>query len=312
MQKLIHAAKPFPILLTVGLAFCIVLQVTQAHPTESPAGWVAGLPPTVQDSILWVGDVEEGTLYDWTYDDFLYAGGGIFNTGDEDVFTDATAVVAHSGQFAAETTITEAYRAQNGSRAIRLMRWTDRPWDDGGEYYPAEAYYSVWFYFPETYNPNKYDPWDPGDGGWWNVFQFKSDDSNGESQPIWTLNIAHDDAESFMYFYLYSKENLPNAYDQATPIPIPVNQWVHLEVRYDQSASTDGSLTVWQDGQQILDVANVRTILAGAAVWGIGNYTDHIAGGPVEGSATIYLDDAVVSTMPLSLTQRLYLPILYK
>ena len=39
---------------------------------------------------------------------------------------------------------------------------------------------------------------------------------------------------------------------------------------------------IWQDGQLILRAPSVRTLLVPgeATVWGIGNYTDHIDGGP--------------------------------
>ena len=166
-----------------------------AHPTDNP--------------ILWHADMEEGDLYDWVYDDPPNAGGGVFNTGGNEVIARASSEVARTGNYSAEATITNAYRVQNGSRAVRLMRWTDKAWHHGGDYFPADAYYSTWMYFPTTYNVNKYDPWDPGDGGWWNVFQFKSRDKNSESQPIWTLNVAHNDENGTMYFYLYSKYNTP-------------------------------------------------------------------------------------------------------
>ena len=72
------------------------------------------------------------------------AGGGIFNTGGNEVEAIAASDFAHSGAYSARATITNAIRAQNGSRAVRLMRWTDRPWNQGGDYFPDTAYYSTW------------------------------------------------------------------------------------------------------------------------------------------------------------------------
>lgn len=134
------------------------------------------LPANVQSSILWLGDHEEGNLSDWTMDGFQYAGGGIFNTGGTEVQVISDTQCAHSGNYSAKARISNAFQSANGSRAIRLMRWTDTAWDNGGEYFPDESYFSAFYYFPFHYNPNKYQPWDPGDGGWWNIFQFKSDD----------------------------------------------------------------------------------------------------------------------------------------
>lgn len=288
-----------PLYFSTLLATAVSLFVTNGLPAQ----WIDGLPQEIRDSILWSADVEEGNLYDWEFNDYEFPGGGIFNTGGHDVEAGVAFRFAHSGWFSARAKITNAYRAQNGSRAIRLMRWTDRPWDDGGEFFPKNAYYSTWMYFPKTYNPDKHPKWDPGDGGWWNVFQFKANDSDGDSQPIWTLNVDHIAESKTMEFYLYSKENKPSSYAQPNPIAIPVGKWVHVEAFYQVSAQDDGQITIWQNGKKILDIQDVRTALSENnenAIWGIGNYTDHIAGETNEGTATIFFDDAIVSTVRVS------------
>lgn len=248
------------------------------------------------ECVLWSADHEEGSMYDWTYPDFRHAGGGIFNTGEDAVEAVASSDVAKTGRYSARTTITGAFQSQN-KHAVRLMRWTDRPWDDGGDLFPNPAYFSTWMYFAEKYDPKKSPPWDPGDGGWWNIFQFKSNDANGVSQPIWTMNIAQDEASGNNFVYLYSKENSPASREQANPVTVPVKRWVHFEAFYD-AAQDNGRITIWQDGQQIIDANNVVTLPRGGegnVVWGIGNYTDHIAGGAVDGEATVYFDDSAVS-----------------
>ena len=265
--------------------------------------WVLTLPEEAQDSVYWIGDMEEGSLNDWTLDQWQYAGGGIFNTGEEDVEAVVDSQFAHSGRFSARATIANAWQAESGPRAVRLMRWTHTAWDNDGDYFPKKSYYSAFYYFPHTYNPNKYEPWDPGDGGWWNIFQFKSHDAEDVSQPIWTLNVDHNDETEEMSLYLYSKYNPPHSYGQnGTRLSIPVNQWVHLEAYYEASSANtpDGQISIWQDGKLILDVPDVITVLEGEEViWGIGNYTDHIAGGPKPGTATLYFDDCIVSTLPI-------------
>ena len=198
---------------------------------------------------------------------------------------------------------TNAYRAENGRRAVRLMRSTDRPWDDAGFYFPNEAFYSVWMYFPNNYNSNKYEPWDPGDGGWWNVFQFNASDDDGEIQPVWSLDVDYDDQNNAMSFYLFSKQNTPSLHVQANPVQIPVGRWVHVEAYYRVSAADTGQITVWQDGKQVLDVNNVHTAVSAMeehAIWAIGNHTDHITGDRVDGTATLYFDDAIVSGQRIS------------
>ncbi|MEM7314969.1 MAG: hypothetical protein AAF497_17625, partial [Planctomycetota bacterium] len=211
------------------LAFFVVAAVG----TVAQAQWIESLPPGLRSQILWSADCEEGDLTDWTFRRSLYPGGGIFNTGGKQVIAKATNNLAHSGQFSALAYIENAYRAQKGNRAVRLMRWTDAPFDKNGQVFPVSAYYSTWMYFPRTYNPNKYAPWDPGDGGWWNVFQFKADDASGNSQPMFVLNVYHDDVKKEMEFYLYSDYNEPKSFPQALPVRIPVGRWFHLEARYD-------------------------------------------------------------------------------
>jgi len=133
----------------------------------------------------------------------------------------------------------------------------------------------------------------------WNVFQFKSEDVDGVSQPMWALNVAHDDATGSMSFYLFSPFNTPSSHEPVAAHRVPVGRWLHVEALYEASAEDEGRVVFWLDGQRILDVSNVQTVRPGGperAVWGIGNYTDHIAGGDEDGTATLFFDDATVST----------------
>jgi len=289
----------------IGSASAQAPDQVPAFPHVTTASWINALPADLRASILWWADHEEGDLSDWAPSNCKYPGGGVFNTGEDAVTARATTSQAHSGRHAAEATITGAIRAGGGNRAVRLMRWTDRPWDKGGGPFPAAAYYSTWMFLPETYNSNKYPPWDPGDGGWWNVFQFKAEDQQGESQPMWALNIYHDDATRTMRFGLYSPVNQPAAVDQADPVPLPVGRWFHVEAFYRVDAAHDGEIAVWQDGRRILRATGVRTAMTprnATAVWGLGNYTDHVVGPAGEGRSTIYFDDCLVSTRRISQT----------
>ncbi len=282
----------------------LAIDINNANGQSSAANpWVETLPEDVKGSILWQADHEEGTLDDWQASDSKYPGGGVFNTGEEAVKASATTKQAHAGRYSAEATITGAVRARHGNRAVRLMRWTDRPWDKGGDHLPKAAYYSTWMFFPRTYNPNKYSPWDPGDGGWWNVFQFKAHDNDDVSQPVWTLNVYHNDVSQKMQFYLYSVVNKPSGIYQTAAIPLPVGRWVHVEAYYRVNAGRGGEIVIWQDGKEILRGTQIRTAISKTKeypIWGIGNYTDHIAGPHGEGRSTIYFDDCIISTERIS------------
>jgi hypothetical protein len=293
-------------------------------PAGPPTTWADSLPENAQAAILWAADVEEGDLSDW-YDyenDEYYSGGGVFTTpsdpggmGDEAAWTaEASTTVAHSGSYSAEATIRDALRAENGNRAVRLMRWTDKPWDRDGRYFPTSAYYSTWMYFPRRYDPGKVAPWDPGDGGWWNVFQFKSDNEAGVSNPIVVVNIALDNSLGEMVFYVSEKiyddqvtsDHTLITHEQEAPIALPTDRWFHVEAFYRRSVSGEGAFTLRQDGILLFELSDITTALTDEVSWGIGNYTDHVQAvdslnNPVgdPGTATIYFDDAVVATAPM-------------
>ena len=259
--------------------------------------WQQYLPADVQASILWCADHEEGTLFDWEYDQNPdNNGGGVFNTGsEEDAIAETSQENPLTGKFCAKATIHNAFQSRNGNRAVRLMRWTDKPWDQGGKFLPDSAYYGVWMRLDHNYSiRNKAS----SSGGWWNVFQFKSNDEDGTSQPLWVLNMGNDPRSGKMSFYLYSKYNRPNSVGQAAPLEIPVDRWFHVEAFYEQSSGNEGSISIWQDGQLILNANKVKTVLNGNAIWGVGSYTDHVTGGTRPGSASIYFDDATISQKP--------------
>ena len=274
-----------------------------AHSQNTQPLWIKQLPTDVQASILWSADHEQGNLKEWAPDDSKFPGGGVLNSGDRAVVGSTSWKFAHSGRFSASATITGAVRAKNGKRAVRLMRWTDRPWDRNGSYFPKSAYYSTWMYFPHNYNSKKYPPWDPGDGGWWNIFQFKANDEKDVSTSMYSLGAYFDDERERIVFGLNDHVGEFQLHEQSSPIGVPVGKWFHVEAFYKVSAKETGMIVVWQDGAEIFRLEDVQTALTTRnenAVWGVGNYTDHIAGGPVEGSSTIYFDDAVIATQRIS------------
>ena len=283
------------ILLAAGKGY---QELSEAQPADATT-WRQLLPPEIESAILWCADHEEGTLFDWEFDKNPdNNGGGVFNTGTGDeAFARINKTDPFSGSYCAEATIFNAFQSRMGKKGVRLMRWTDKPWNQNGEFFPDTAYYATWMRLDQTYSAHNAAS---SDGGWWNVFQFKSKDESGKSQPVWVLNIGNQAPGGQMNFYLYSKQNPPNSFSQSAPRPIPVGRWFHVEALYQKSSNgrRDGSISVWQDGQLILAANNVTTVLAEDVVWGIGNYTDHVTGGKKNGSATIYFDDATVATQP--------------
>lgn len=67
------------------------------------------------------------------------------------------------------------------------------------------------------------------------------------------------------------------------------------------SKDHSGSVQVWQNGELIFDISGIVTLfLEEGLVYGIGNYTDHIAGGLVDGTASVYYDDVIESHKQIS------------
>ncbi len=236
--------------------------------TNDSTAWMDTLPNEFRQSILWSADYETGNLDQWSVPTSRDPGGGVLLTDDENVTARATVEIAHSGKYSAEATIRNAIRATRGNKAVRLMRWATKAYDQGGVELPREAYYSTWVYLPEAYDPKKQAPWDPGDGGWWNVFQFKSNDEQNESQSAWTLNIQKNPQTQHLSCYLYSHINTVKSWSAPESVRIPVKQWFHLEAFMKVSADEQGQIEIWLDGVSIIRAENVRTaVIRNVPTW---------------------------------------------
>lgn len=269
---------------------------------DAQALWFDRLPESVRQSILWQDDFESGSLDHWTNKSSTVQGGGVFNTGGKDAAAVITEKVSHSGRYSVGAVIRDAYRCQNGKRAVRLMRWTDQMADIEGDFFPKKCFFSTWVFVPVAYNAKKYGDWDPGDGGWWNIFQFKANDAQDQSCSVFNLDLFLDEetrtAQIGGYHHLQSRY-----YQQKRPISVPIRRWFHLEVFLEVAFEDNGQIQVWQDGNLILDIQDIPTIITTKnswVTWGVGNYTDHIEGGKTPGSATVYFDDAAVSRRRIS------------
>ena len=247
---------------------------TPPPPTETPQATVAppptGTPPPEGPSgqyVLWSADMETGDLSQWALPGELLAadqGGGVYDERSGSV--SVTDRVAHGGRYSIEMTINDG---GGTDQAVRIFRWYENP---------VQAYYSVWYLFPQSYTPAR----------WWNVMQFKSK-APYPKDTLWVLNVGNRPSGE-MYFYLYDWQQC-EGYNQ-TVRDIPVGRWVHVEVLYRRSATKSGRVAVWQDGVLLFDQDGVQTTTAGDVQWSVDNYTDQISPSP----ATIYADDAAIST----------------
>lgn len=222
-------------------------------------------PAPLASSVVWRADHETHNLSQWTKNQ---QGEAVFNTGTGRIRV--TEAFSRSGRHSLALTIRNA----NGERqAARIFRWHEGL---------KSGYYSAWYYFPRRFEPEL----------WWNVFQFKTHDRKGVSQPTWSLNVGNL-RNGEMTFYLYSSLQ-DRTYDRpltSTPLAIPVGQWVHVEAFYKRATDGTGQIAVWQNGTKIYDISGVRTALTDYSDWSLNNYTDNIR----PSTATIYVDDAAIS-----------------
>jgi hypothetical protein len=176
---------------------------------------------------------------------------------------------------------------------------------------PAGAYFSAWYYIGAGYEldgkfRNNFQ-WKTNNacatvkGGVKTVIGFETKDAGNPS--VLQVEIGINDCNTMM----------PNAgvtivdgckARQNNPVPVPRNQWFHLEVYY-KAAKTNGRITIWQDGQMIFDLsgANFNTLTKWGQdnptirsdnqylYWGLGSYADQT----LTTRQLIYIDDARIT-----------------
>jgi hypothetical protein len=212
--------------------------------------------------ILWQATFETGDLSEWLAD----GNGGIYM----DSLADApapTQQAAHRGSYGgiasfAPVTVTSfsyLYREQPS---------------------PPEAYYGAWFFIPASLEVRS----------WLSLHHFGYHRSAGvETTPLFDFNV-YPGPDGNLLAHVYDPAAMMNL-DQTDPIPVPVATWVHFEIFLRKAADTTGRITIWQDGVQILDLANLVTAPTDLLQWDVGGGSNDIAPAP----ASVYFDDATIS-----------------
>jgi polysaccharide lyase-like protein len=239
-------------------------------------------------TILWYDDFERGDVSKWYHPSVRLDGnhgGGRTTTGRG--VAEPSQDVAHSGNWSLKMTITTPSEPTSGAR---MFRWLE------SHQYPG-LYYSVWYYFPQVYRAKD----------WWNVFQWKSKTSSIASRPPWAMSANQREGGPFVDpFFILNVGNRPDGsmflylfdwqkrvtYSQKVK-NIPVKTWFKVEAFYQCAGDQSGHVTFWQDGVQLMDVANVQTRYSdGDCQWSVDNYAASLN----PPSATIYIDDAMINT----------------
>jgi hypothetical protein len=239
--------------------FCISIDYTASgYPDESPQGGVVTTttgttapapspsPAPSPGTALWTGDMEEGSLADWSSD----SGGGEYNSGAGDSV--ASTDRAFGGSYGAKMALT-------GPGGTRLFRWKEARAN-------RDLVYSARFFFPQAYTLTA----DPNTGRYWNLLQFKSRSTSGANDPLWYLDVTNPAAGRMRLDLIWWHRSLEGPRPgevglrrfRQTLADVPVGRWFELKARLVQSKDFDGSLRIWQDGQLIFDMAGIRTSFA--------------------------------------------------
>jgi polysaccharide lyase-like protein len=146
---------------------------------------------------------------------------------------------------------------------------------------PPEAYYGAWFFIPASLQVRS----------WLSLHHFGYHRSAGvaETTPLWDFNV-YPGSDGNLIAHVYDATAMANI-DQTSPIPVPMAAWVHFEIFFRKAADATGRITIWQDGVQILDHANVVTAPTDLIQWDAGGGSNDIAPSP----AAVYFDDATIS-----------------
>jgi len=223
-------------------------------------------------SMLWRGSFEPGDLSEWTSD-----GNGGARVESAPAAVTVGQQIVHGGRYAGAAAVAPA------GGGIDSLNYLYRAQPS-----PPEAYFSAWFYIPSPISV----------GSWLSLHHFRGSASGSPNDlaGIWDLNLyalpggglaaqLGDFVKSF---------NLR----QVVPIPVPLDTWVHFEVYFRKASDMTGRVSVWQDGQLILDRPDVVTALTPLVVWEVGAGSDSVVPSP----ATVYVDDAAISLVRLGPT----------
>ena len=214
------------------------------------------------DRVLWRAGHETGDLSQWAADGC----GGEFDSGGGRV--DVAAAAAHRGRYGAELRLPDAAAGEQGAR---LFRWCE----------PQQhraLYYSAWYRLPRQYAVD----------GWWGLMQWKSEGSFNWKFAVMVGNRP----DGRMFLFLGRGEDSGGGAWTQHAKNVPVDRWFHVEAYYEKAADNGGRVTVWQDGERILDVGGVQTANSDDLGWAVINYGEGIA----QGEVVVDADDAAIST----------------
>jgi hypothetical protein len=203
-----------------------------------------GRPLDLGTDVIWSTDFEEGGFSGLSA---APGTGGFYVSSAGDSSVGISAEHAHSGRYSVKLT-----------SSASLPNPGPEPAGGGGIYksgiFPQEAYYSAWYYLPQSYITTTA----------WTILRFPGV-RNADAGPDAGLN-------EVLNLSLESQEDTPqdntmtlllgdtNRQYLTSPLAVPppvvhAGRWFQLEAFYRNAIDSSGHFTVWLDGTRIYDVA---------------------------------------------------------
>lgn len=256
---------------------------SRSHGVVLGAALVAGLLSAcggnidVGSDLLWTARFEGGTFDEWTSTPGGSAGASSA-TGSVEVSSEH----AHTGLFAAKLSVDAP--AAGGAQSAGMSR-------KGA--LPADGYYSAWYDVPATVQI----------GQFWVLFKFRqravADDPSTEGE-LFDVSLANDTSGE-MALQVFDHRAGAAVPLEVAGLVVPIGEWFQIEAHYRNASDSTGALTVWFDGEEIVDLEGAATSPTPWIEWDVLSLADDLT--PT--GATLFVDDCALSRRRVGLNGRL-------
>lgn len=226
----------------------------------SDAGAVADPSPTDPVDVPWSAGFED------RFCDYQQFAGYCY--GDSP-YTRVTEPV-HAGRFAAEFVARDENDGMQQTRCVRRG------------VLPDAAYYAAWYYVPvaPTVPKNEANPL-------WNLIHFQGGESPTSVRKLWDVSLIRDSRGD--WDLLIFDPISGRTFRAPDPSPIPIGEWFHIQLFLKRSAGTTGALSLYQDGELLIEATNLRSDHSNFTEWYVGNLATGFE------PPALYVDDVSIS-----------------
>lgn len=176
----------------------------------------------------------------------------------------------HSGKQAAAFTVSGMAGAEQQARCVRQGTL------------PKQAYYSAYYFVPEA----------AVNTGNWNLFHFQGGNDADSLHSLWDVSLhSADNGDLSLYVFDFLGTGIRGRGE--TP-RIPIGEWFEIGFYLRRAADETGEVALYQNGQRIFELTNIRTDDSSWGQWYVGNLASELDP-PV---STLYVDDVAIRESP--------------